>query len=122
MTYLGINVWNTILKTNFETEVIAEEGDLVFEAAGILFLIQRKENCNNVVCQRLTHRKGTFKEAITEVRKALIEEGIQFIRVEGNRRRYKFLNKMLSDLYGDEVHVIKDNSVANRNVFYIKVY
>lgn len=122
MTYLSSNVWNSLIKANYETDIAAEEDDLVFEASGIMFLVQRKDDCNNVVAQKLIHKPGTFMQAITEFRKVMIENNIQFIRVEGNIRRYKFLSKMLPRLFGDEVNIIQDYSIANRNVFYIKCY
>ena len=122
MTYLSSNVWNTLVKANYETDIEAFEDDLVFEASGIMFLVQRKNGVNNVVAQRLVHKPGTFMQAIIEFRKVMIENTIQFIRVEGNLRRYKFLNKMLPELFGNEVDIVKDLSNKDRNVYYIKCY
>ena len=122
MTYLAHNVWNTLVKANYETDISADENDLVFESAGIMFLVQRKNNCNNVVAQRLIHKPGTFMQAIIEFRKVMIENNIQFIRVEVNIKRYKFLTKMIPRLFGNEVSIIKDDDIKDRNIFYIKVY
>ena len=122
MNYLSYKTWNTLVKANYETDVEAFEDDLVFEASGIMFLVQRKNDCNNVVAQRLIHKPGTFMQAVIEFRKVMIENNIQFVRVEGNLKRYKFLKKMLPKLFGNEVNIIKDDNVTDRNVFYIKVY
>ena len=121
MQYLTALVWNTLEK-NYDTDIMADENDIVFESNGIAFLIQTKEGFNNIVAQRLHFRPGTFKEAVKDVRKVCIENGIQFIRVEGNARRYKFLVKMLAELFGTEVDIVKDLSNKDRNIYYVKVY
>lgn len=121
--YLPYSFWNGLLKINFETEVEAEEGDLVFEADGVVFLIQRKDDFNNVVAQRLTHTKSSFQEVVRLFINVMREQQIQYIRVQGNRKRYMFLLKMLPRLFGDTVGILKsDESDDLRNIFYIKCY
>ena len=125
MKYLSPNCWN--LQNDHqdeETDVFAEEGDLVFEIGGIFFLIQRENNFNNVVCKRIVSSKMTFQDVVVEFRDVMKECEIECIRVEGNNRRYGFLLKMLPKIFPNtQVGIVKSNeSDEFRNIYYIKCY
>lgn len=119
--YLGPGAWNLQLDDNTETNIIAEEDDLIFEIGGIFFLVQRKNKYNNIVCKRICSSKMTFKEVIKDFKKVMEDNGLQYIRVEGSTKRYKFLFKMLPELF-DDVNILQDKDITERNVFYIKCY
>ena len=57
----SIEWWNS-LKKNDDTDVIAIEGDTVVYISGIAFLIQRKNDFNNVVCWKV---KTTKKDLVS---------------------------------------------------------
>ena len=57
----SIEWWNR-LKKNDDTDVIAIEGDVVCYISGIAFLIQRKNDFNNVVCWKVKTTKLEGKD------------------------------------------------------------
>ena len=82
--YISPAGWNLLesVWTDDEVTVIAEEDDLVFEIGGILFLVQSKNGFNNIICNRITKSKMTFQEVIKVFRQVMIDQQIQYIRVE----------------------------------------
>lgn len=113
-----IEYWNEYIKPSKEVEVEAKAGDLVVEIGGILYLLQRENDCNNVICFRTRKSSMSTLKSFLLFREFLLENKIQYIRVEGNTRRYKFLSKVdVCDTY----NVIQDKSISERNVFYIKL-
>lgn len=123
MKWLSASAWN-LQNTHDDPEVdiCANEDDLVFEIGGIFFLIQRENNWNNVVCKRIVKSKTTFQEVVNDFQKVMKECNIEAIRVEGNKRRYGFLTKMLPRLFGPEVGIVKSNESTERNIYYIKCF
>lgn len=115
---LGIEYWNEYIKPTSEVDVQAEPGDYVIEIGGILFLLQRKNDFNNVVCFRTKKSSISVREVFMQYAKWLISQNIQYIRVEGNVRRYFFLQKLHP---AETTKVMYDYSVSDRNVFYIKL-
>lgn len=113
-----IEYWNSISKPK-EADVVAERNDLVVEIGGILYLLQRNNGFNNVVCFRLKDSKMTTLQSFIEYRKWLICKGVEYIRVEGNKKRYWFLTRQNP---GVGYNVIRDTEECGRNVFYIKLY
>lgn len=114
-----IEYWNSLVKPTKEVDVTAVEGDLVIEIGGIVYLLQRKNDINNVVCFRHKETKMSTLESFFAYRKWLVSKCIQYIRVEGNIRRYKFLSKLNPC---SEYDVIQDTDEKDRNVFYLKLY
>lgn len=114
---LPIRYWNALERPD-ECKVSAEEDDYLCAIDGYLFLLQRTNEGNNVVM----FKKGYAKELIVEVLKAYIKylkfKGIQYIRVEGNTKRYNFLYRY-TDCYDG---IVKADDIKDRNVFYIKLY
>lgn len=116
---MNINDWNNIEKTTDDVNVIAEEGDLTVEIGGVAYLLQRKNDINNVICLRVKDSKMPLMDSFKVFRKWLISEGIQYICVCGNLRRYNCLTK-LKGL--DGYKALKDKSETKQNVFYIKLF
>ena len=113
-----IEYWNSLSKPK-EADVVAEKDDLVVEIGGILYLLQIDNGFNNVVCFRLKKSKMTTLQSFIEYRKWLISKGVEYIRVEGNKKRYWFLARLNP---GIGYNVIQDIKEHERNVFYIKLY
>ena len=82
--------WNKIPKDE-ETDVLAEEGDLCTYIDGVAFLIQRKNNWNNVVCIRLKPSKINIVQTFETFRAFCQKNDIQYFRVEGISHTYRML-------------------------------
>ena len=113
-----IEYWNSLSKPK-EADVVAERDDLVVEIGGILYLLQINHGFNNVVCFRVKESKMTTLQSFLEYRKWLISKGVEYIRVEGNKKRYRFLARLNP---GVGYNVVQDIKECERNVFYIKLY
>ena len=113
-----IEYWNSLSKPK-EADVVAERDDLVVEIGGILYLLQINQGFNNVVCFRVKKSKMTTLQSFLEYRKWLISKGVEYIRVEGNKKRYWFLARLNP---GVGYNVVQDIKERERNVFYIKLY
>lgn len=113
-----IEYWNSLPKP-MEVNVVADKDDLVTEIGGILYLLQVNNGFNNVVCFRLRKSKMTTLQSFLKYRKWLISKGVRYIRVEGDKRRYKFLSRLN---LGDGYKVFQDMNESERNVFYIRLY
>ena len=114
-----IEYWNSLVKPCKEVDVTAEKGDLVIEIGGIVYLLQRKNDMNNVVCFRHKKTKMSTLKSFYAYRQWLVSRCIQYIRVEGNTKRYKFLTKLNPC---SEYSVIQDTEEKDRNIFYLKLF
>ena len=130
MKIFNYHVWNRLVPLNDpELQVRAVRGDNVFASNGFLFLIQRTNDYNNIICFKLSQRspvnnfrecKGqTFMKAVIECYLFFKMNGIKYFRVEGNTKRYFFLQKFgkKSRLF----NLIKDGNITERNIFYGKI-
>ena len=79
----SIEWWNS-LKKNEDTDVIAIEGDTVVYISGIAFLIQRKNDCNNVVCWKAKTTKKDLVSIFAAFRVFCQKNKIQYLRIEGH--------------------------------------
>lgn len=113
-----IKKWNETIKP-LECDVMAQENDLVWEIGATMVLVQRINNCNNVIFFKNKPGPLNFKYFCESFYALLLSHGIQYIRVEGNKRRYMFLLKMKK--YFPKIDVVKAMNL-NRNVFFIKLY
>lgn len=130
MKIFNYHVWNRLVPLDDEElQVRAVRGDDVFSSNGFLFLIQRKNDWNNINCFKLSQcspinefrecKGQTFIKAVIECYLFLKMNGIKYFRVEGNTRRYFFLQK-----FGKKTrlfNLVKDGHIKERNVFYGKV-
>lgn len=117
-------VWNNLPKPE-ECNVEATENDLLYVSGGYMFLVMTAGDINNVVCFRyLPKGKTTFKEAVRQFLYWCKNNDIQFLRVEGNSKRYNFfLNPhFFPHLKRNGLSVLKDPERTDRNIFYIKVF
>ena len=110
--------WNEIQKPS-EIDVEAVDGDITEVIDNIIFLCQRTNNYNNICCLSLSNSpncsgavRAMFKFCIVLYEKY----GVEFVRVEGNLKRYRFLEQLFS-----REEVIKDLTVQNRNVYYCNI-
>ena len=116
---MNYETWNLTIK-NWETEVKAEKDDIVINIGGVLFLVQRKHNYNNVVCFRVKETNVSIQKAFIQFGYYIMNKGVQYIRVEGNTKRYFFLSK-LNVYFPKGFNCIRVDENENRNVFYIKL-
>jgi hypothetical protein len=115
--------WNILAKDK-ETESKAIEGDTVVLIDGIAFLIQRENQCNNIVCIRVEKGSENVVRVFDAFRAFCAEKEIQYIRVEGNTHRYNmlFLVLRLAPVGVNVVKAEEESKRLNRNVFYVKTY
>ena len=130
MKIFNYHVWNRLVPLDDEElQVRAIRGDDVFSSNGFLFLIQRTNGWNNIICFKLSQcspinefrkcKGQTFMKAVIECYLFLKINGIKYFRVEGNTRRYFFLQK-----FGKKTrlfNLVKDGHIKERNVFYGKI-
>lgn len=123
MTY---KVWNT-LERPAECNVEAVSGDLVYFSFNFVFLVQRTNNENNIICFKYKEGEQTFLEVVEKFLHWCKKEKIQYFRIEGNSRRYKFLlhPKCLEEVKRKGSSILFDDEQSKRigrNVFYVRVY
>lgn len=112
-----IDKWNNVSKDN-ESDDIAVDNDIIVEIDDVLFLCQRTNNYNNIICialnedRTIKHIRAMFKFII--MLKSFYN--IEFIRIEGNQKRYKFLEKIF-----EKTEVIRDTTILDRNVYYCRL-
>ena len=120
-----IEWWNSLPKDK-DADVTAIEGDSVVYIDGIAFLIQRKNNWNNVVCQKVKTTKKDLVSTFATFRAWCQKQKIQYIRVEGiGKHHYKMLYLVLrksvptTNIVYDED---ESKELGDRHVWYVKVY
>ena len=123
---MKIEEWNEITKEE-ETDVKAVEGDLCTEIDGVAFLIQRKNNWNNVVCIRTAPSKTNIVKTFDTFRAWCAKKGIQYFRVEGISHTYKmlYLVSRLGQKSGADCNVIfhkQESAEYDRHIYYVKAY
>ena len=120
----SIEWWNS-LKKNEDTDVIAIEGDTVVYISGIAFLIQRKNDFNNVVCWKVKTTKKDLVSIFAAFRAFCQKNDIQYLRIEGHgKHHYKMLNLLYK--YSPEgaglVYAEKESEEKKRYIWYVKTY
>lgn len=121
---LTIEQWNMIPKDE-ETQVDAVEGDTALLINGVAFLIQRKNNWNNVVCIRLKPSKINIVQTFETFRAFCQKNDIQYLRIEGHgKHHYKMLNLLIK--YAPEgagvVYAEEESKEYESNIWYVKTY
>ena len=120
----SIEWWNS-LKKNEDTDVIAIEGDTVVYISGIAFLIQRKNDCNNVVCWKVKTTKKDLVSIFSTFRAFCQKNKIQYLRIEGHgKHHYKMLNLLYK--YSPEgaglAYAVEESKECKSNIWYVKTY
>ena len=120
----SIKWWNSLPKSE-DVDSIAIEGDNVVLIDGIAFLIQRKNNFNNVVCWRVKATKTDIVTIFCKFRKFCQKKQIQYTRVEGiGKHRYKMLYLVLKRC-PESVNIVyskPESKELGRHIWYIKNY
>lgn len=121
----SIEWWNN-LKKNEDVNSPAIEGDAVVYLYGIAFLIQRKNDFNNVICWKVKNSKKDLVTIFAAFRAWCEKQKIQYIRIEGiGKHQYKMLYLVLKRSpittgirYAEE----ESRQSDNRHIWYVKVY
>ena len=119
-----IEYWNS-LKKDENTDVTAAPGDVVVLISGIAFLIQRKNNWNNVVCWKVKTTKKDLVSIFADFRAFCQKQKIQYIRVEGiGKHHYKMLYLVLrkSTPTTNIVYNEVESAEYGRHIWYVKNY
>ena len=120
----NIDWWNNLPKDK-DTNVVAVEGDNVVYIDGIAFLIQRKNEWNNVVCWKVKTTKKDLVSIFAAFRAWCQKKQIQYIRVEGiGKHHYKMLYLVLrrSPETTNIVYNPTESAEYDRHIWYVKVY
>ena len=120
----SIKWWNSLPKSE-DVDSKAIEGDNVVLIDGIAFLIQRKNNFNNVICWKVKNSKKDLVTTFSTFRAFCQKKKIQYIRVEGiGKHQYKMLYLVLrrspettSIVYNED-----ESKEYDRHIWYVKVY
>ena len=120
----SIEWWNS-LKKNEDTDVIAIEGDIVCYISGIAFLIQRKNDGNNVVCWKVKTTKKDLVSIFSTFRAFCQKNDIQYLRIEGHgKHHYKMLNLLYK--YSPEgaglAYAVEESKQYKQHIWYVKTY
>ena len=120
----SVEWWNS-LKKNEDTDVIAIEGDTVVYISGIAFLIQRKNNGNNIVCWKVKTTKKDLVSIFAAFRAFCQKNKIQYLRIEGHgKHHYKMLNLLYK--YSPEgaglAYAVEESKECKSNIWYVKTY
>ena len=121
----SIEWWNN-LKKNEDVNSPAIEGDAVVYIHGIAFLIQKKNNFNNVICWKVKSSRKDLVSIFAAFRAWCEKQKIQYIRIEGiGKHQYKMLYLVLRRSpittgirYAEE----ESRQSDNRHIWYVKVY
>ena len=119
-----IEWWNSLPK-NEDTDVTAIEGDVVCYISGIAFLIQRKNDFNNVVCWKVKTTKKDLVSIFSAFRAFCQKNKIQYLRIEGHgKHHYKMLNLLYK--YSPEgaglAYAVEESKECKSNIWYVKTY
>jgi hypothetical protein len=124
MKIKSIEWWNSLPKSE-DVDSKAVEGDNVVLIDGIAFLIQRKNNFNNVICWKVKSSKKDLVTTFSTFRAFCEKKKIQYTRVEGiGKHHYKMLYLVLKRCpeYVNIVYNEDESKEYNRHIWYIKNY
>lgn len=109
----SIEYWNSLEKPE-NVSVAAEEGDIVEIVNGVAFLLQTTDEYNNIVAYRVEKSDKSIVWTLLEFCKILYSKyHIEYVRVEGDKGKYRFLERLFTKKV-----VVKDKSVKDRDVYY----
>ena len=117
MYKVGVDVWNKYVnKNNEEINAVAKSGDIVIKHNGLLFLLQRENDCNNVIIFRKDKDSTDTRLSILQILLTIYKDyNIHYIRVEGKNNKYNFFYRTFNDYF------VKDFDIKDRDVFYINL-
>lgn len=110
---MNIEDWNTLEKPD-NINVVAEECDIVEKVNGVLYLLQTRNGYNNIVAYRVEESDKFIVWTLYEYCILIHDKyGIDYVRVEGDKGKYKFLEKAFNRNI-----VRKDKQEKVRDVYY----
>ena len=113
---MTIQDWNNLEKPD-NVNVLAEPGDIVEEVNGIIFLLQTRNDYNNIVAYRIKPDDHFIVWTLYEYCILLHDKyGIDFVRVEGDKGKYKFLERAFTTK-----EVRQDKQEKERDVYYVNL-
>ena len=109
----SIEYWNSLEKPE-NVSVAAEEGDIVEIVNGVAFLLQTAGEYNNIVAYRVEKSDKSIIWTLLEFCKMLYSKHrIEYVRVEGDKGKYRFLERLFT-----KKAVVKDKGIKDRDVYY----
>lgn len=109
----SVEYWNSLEKPE-NVSVVAEEEDIVEVVNGVAFLLQTTDGYNNIVAYRVEKSDKSIIWTLLEFCKTLYSKyHIEYVRVEGDKGKYKFLERLFTRKV-----VVKDKSIKDRDVYY----
>lgn len=121
---MKIEEWNVIPKDK-DTNTIAEEGDVCTMIDGVAFLVQRKNDFNNVICIRTRPATQSLLKTFCTFRNWLEENKIQYIRIEGIGKHAYHIIALMRRYAPKTCDVIKNHKLseqAHRHILFVKTY
>lgn len=110
---MTIEDWNTLEKPD-NIDVVAEKGDIVEKVNGVLYLLQTRNGYNNIIAYRVEESDKFIVWTLYEYCILIHDKyGIDYVRVEGDKGKYKFLEKAFNRNI-----VRKDRQEKERDVYY----
>lgn len=88
--------------------------DYCFFIDNYIFVIQTRNGFNNIIFAKSGKCFCTLKNVFEQLVMKLKQLGINYVRVEGSKKRYNFLTRMFNYPYAVEPN-------DNRNIFYFKI-
>ena len=108
-----IEYWNSLEKPE-NVSVEAVKGDIVEIVNGVAFLLQTTNGYNNIVSYRVEKNDKSIVWTLLEFCKILYSKyHIEYVRVEGDKGKYRFLDRLFT-----KKAVVKDDSIKERDVYY----
>ena len=109
----SIEYWNSLEKPE-NVSVEAVKGDIVEIVNGVAFLLQTTDGYNNIVSYRVEKSDKSIVWTLLEFCKILYSKyHIEYVRVEGDKGKYRFLDRLFT-----KKAVVKDDSIKERDVYY----
>lgn len=110
---MNIEDWNKIKKPS-NVDVKAEDGDIVEKVNGVLYLLQTNNGYNNIIAYRVEPSDKFIVWTLLEYCILIYEKyNIKYVRVEGDKGKYRFLERNFSRNI-----VRKDKNEKERDVYY----
>lgn len=110
---MTIEDWNRLEKPD-NINIEAEDGDIVEKVNGVLYLLQTRNSYNNIVAYRVEESDKFIVWTLYEYCILLQDKyHIDYVRVEGDKGKYRFLEKAFS-----RKEVRKDKQEKVRDVYY----
>jgi hypothetical protein len=109
-----LKIWDTLERDGETRDYQPKDDDSFVKIGGYLFAVQES---GNVIMKKCGYPTFSLRETFKAFRIWCKCSGIQYLRIEGSRKRYNFLSKMFP-----RVSIIKDLESEDRNIFFVKLY